>query len=63
MLLKRIILINTYHLAKVLTFCIQAIHHRLNDVQLGLDGEVDEIGVDQNVVWWAELSIVLEEQA
>ena len=33
-------------LAIVLTFCIQTIHHRLNNVQFGFDGEVDEIGVD-----------------
>jgi len=55
------IIINIYDLT-VLTFCIQAVHHRLNYVQFGLDGEVDEIGVYQNVVRWTKLSIVLEEQ-
>lgn len=51
------------HLAIVLTFCIQAIHHRLNNVQFGFDGKIDEIGVDYNVVWWTKLRVVLEEQA
>lgn len=50
-------------MAAELTFCIEAVHHRLNDVQFGLDGEVDEICVDKNVVWWTKLSVVLEEQA
>lgn len=47
----------------LLTFCIQTIHHRLNNVQFGLDREIDKVGVNQDVVWWSKLSIVLEEQA
>lgn len=47
----------------ILTFCIQTIHHRLNNVQFGLDREIDKVGVNQDVVWWSKLSIVLEEQA
>lgn len=30
----------------ILTFGVQTIHHRLNNVQFGLDREVDEIGVN-----------------
>ena len=41
-----IILINTSYWKMVFTFGIQTIHHRLNNVQFGLDGEVDEIGVN-----------------
>lgn len=47
----------------LLTFCIQTIHHRLNNVQFGLDREIDKIGVNQDVIRWSELSIVLEKQA
>lgn len=32
--------------AIVLTFGVEAIHHRLNNVQFGLDREVDKIGVN-----------------
>lgn len=44
----------------LLTFCIQTIHHRLNNVQFGLDRKIDKVGVNQDMVWWSKLSIVLE---
>lgn len=47
----------------MLTFGIKAIHHRLNNVEFGLDGKIYEVGINKNVVWWAKLSVVLEKQA
>ena len=43
-------------------FGIQAVHHRLNNVQLVLYREVDEVCVHKDVVGWTKLSVVLEEQ-
>ncbi len=45
-----------------LTLRIQTIQHALDNVQLVLDGEVDEVGVQEDVVGRAELRVVLEEQ-
>ena len=42
--------------------CIEGVHHVLDDVHLVLDGEVDEVGVDQDVERGAKLSVVLEEE-
>lgn len=39
----------------------EAVHHRLVDLELVLDREVDEVGVDEDVVGRAELCVVLEE--
>lgn len=35
---------------QTLTLSIEAVHHRLHKVQLGFDGEVDEVGIHQDVV-------------
>ena len=45
-----------------LTLCVETVHHAGDDVDLVLDGEVDEVGVDEDVVGRAELHVVLEEQ-
>lgn len=45
-----------------LTLGVEAVHHGLHQVQLGFDGEVDEVGVHQDVVRRPELRVVLEEQ-
>lgn len=58
-----IIFIKNSHWALILTFGIKAVHHRLNNVQFGLDGEVYKVCVNQNVVWWAKLSVVLKKEA
>ena len=42
-------------------FCIEGVHHVLDDVHLVLDGEVDEVGVNQDVERGSKLSVVLEE--
>lgn len=44
------------------TLRVQAVHHPLHQVNLILDGEVDEVGVHENVVRWTERGVVLEEQ-
>lgn len=58
-----IIFIKNSHWTLILTFGIKAVHHRLNNVQFGLDGEVYKVCVNQNVVWWAKLSVVLKKEA
>lgn len=40
----------------------EAVHHRPNDVHFVSDGEVDEVGIDQDVVGGAQLGVVLEEE-
>lgn len=45
-----------------LTLGVEAVHHGLHQVQLGFDGEVDEVRVNQDVVRRPELCVVLEEQ-
>ena len=42
---------------------IHAVHHGLDDVQLVLDGEVDEVRVDEDVIRRAELGVVREEES
>ena len=42
---------------------IESVHHVLDDVHLVLDGEVDEVGVDQDVKRRPKLSVVLEEKS
>ena len=44
------------------TLCIETVHHGLHHVQLVLDGEVDEVGVHQDVVRGAQLGVILEKQ-
>jgi phage gp29-like protein len=46
----------------VLTFSQQAIHHGFNQLQLVLDGKVDKIGINQNMVWRTQSSIVFEKE-
>ena len=47
---------------RALTFSIETVHHALHDVYFVLDGEVNEVGVDEDVVRRAEVGVVLEEQ-
>ena len=41
---------------------VEGVHHILDNVHLVLDGEVDEVGVDQNVERRPKLGVVLEEE-
>ena len=41
--------------------CIEGVHHVLDDVHLVLDGEVDKVGVHQDVERGSQLGVVLEE--
>ena len=41
---------------------VQTVHHTLDEVDLVSDGEVDEVGIDEDPVGWSELRVVLEEQ-
>jgi hypothetical protein len=43
------------------TFPEQAIHRALDDVELVLDREVYEVGIDQDPVWGAQRRIVPKE--
>ena len=38
----------------------QAVHHALEDVQLVLNGEVNEVGIDQDVIGRPQLHVVLK---
>ena len=40
--------------------CIKAVHHGLNNVHFVFDGEVDEIGIDENVEGWPKGGVVLQ---
>ena len=48
-------------LTNPLTFCIEAVHHGLENIKLVADGEVDKVGVHQNKEWRTKLSVVLKE--
>jgi len=37
-------------------------HHRLHDIHFVLDGEVDKVGVDEDMKGWAEGGVILEEE-
>ena len=41
---------------------VEGVHHVLDDVHLVLDGEVDEVGVDQDVERGPKLGVILEEE-
>ena len=44
------------------TFGVETVHHSLYDVQLVFYGKVDEVGIQQDMVWWAQLRVVAEIQ-
>jgi hypothetical protein len=44
------------------TFSIEAVHHARNEFKLVLEGEVDEVGVDENAVGRDEGGIMCQEQ-
>ena len=44
------------------TLRVQTVHHGLDQLKLILNGKVDEVGVDDDVVRWTERSVVLEEE-
>lgn len=46
-----------------LTLRHQAVHHPLHELDLVLDGKVDEVGVHQDSVRWAEVGVVRKEEA
>lgn len=45
-----------------LTFGIETVHHPLYNIQFVLNGEVDEVGVNKDMVGGTQLHVVLEEQ-
>ena len=47
--------------AEYLTFSIQAVHHCCDNVQFHLDGEVDEVGVNEDVERRSKLRVVGKE--
>jgi hypothetical protein len=46
-----------------LTFSIEAVHHVLYDIQFILYRKVDKICINEDVVWWSQLCIVLKEES
>lgn len=44
------------------TLGIETVHHRRYDLELVLDGKVDEVGVEQHVVGRTQLGVVFEEE-
>lgn len=46
----------------LLTLSIEAVHHILYDIQFILYRKVDKIGVNEDMVWWSQLCIVLKEE-
>jgi hypothetical protein len=46
-----------------LTFSIEAVHHVLYDIQFILYGKVDKIGINEDVVRWPQLCVVLKEES
>lgn len=44
-----------------LTFGIETVHHPLYNIQLVLNGEVDEVSVNKDMVGGTQLHVVLEE--
>ena len=47
----------------LLTFSIETVHHSLDYIQLVLDGEVYEIGVDDDVKRRSQLGVISEKQS
>lgn len=45
------------------TQCIGHVQALLYIADLVLDGEVDEVGVHQDLIWWSQLAVVLEKQS
>ena len=45
------------------TLGVQAVHHALDNVHLVFDGEVDEVGVHEDVEGRPQLGVVLEEES
>lgn len=46
-----------------LTLCHQAVHHPLHQLDLVLDGKVDEIGIDEDAVRRPEIRVVREKES
>jgi hypothetical protein len=44
------------------TFGIQTVHHGTDDFEFVLDGKVDKVRVDQDLVWWPQRRVVSIEQ-
>jgi hypothetical protein len=47
---------------RLLTFCIQTIHHATDQLQLILDTEVDEVGINKHTVWRNKSRVVRQKQ-
>lgn len=46
----------------VLTFSEETIHHPAYELDLVLEAEVDEIGINKNTIWGYECVVVLQEK-
>ena len=44
------------------TLCEEAIHHRLEHVQLVLNREVDEVGINDHLIWRPDILVGGEKQ-
>jgi len=44
-------------------FCQQAVHHASHDIQLVFDGEIEEVGIHNDMVWRPQLGVVGEPQS
>jgi len=49
-------------MASEFTFGIEAIHHSLNHVELVLNGKVDEVSVDNDLVWGTKRLVMAEKE-
>lgn len=49
-------------MSTVRTFGVETVHHSANEFKLILQTEVDEVGVDEDAVWWTKGSIMRQEQ-
>lgn len=45
------------------TLSVQAIHHGFDNVELVLDGKIDEVGIDKDLVRRSQGGIMFEEQS
>lgn len=48
--------------ARAVTFGVETVHHAAHELELVLQTEVDEVGVDEDAVWRDEGGVVCEEE-
>ena len=46
----------------LLTFGEEAVHHAADELELVLEGKVDEVGINEDTVWRYKGVVVLQEQ-